>query len=111
MHACLPQVYGLDTPDAFPSVWNGENTFALEQPPVAVDSHVTRWAQDELVQGSYSYQKVYSGSDMCESLATPEWGGRLCFAGQACCQTRVQCVDGALVTGRQAADSVATLLK
>ena len=33
MHACLPQVYGLDTPDAFPSVWNGENTFALEQPP------------------------------------------------------------------------------
>jgi len=26
-------VYGLDTPDAFPSVWNGENTFALEQPP------------------------------------------------------------------------------
>jgi hypothetical protein len=88
-----------------------QEMFALEQPPVAVDSHVTRWAQDELVQGSYSYQKVYSGSDMCESLATPEWGGRLCFAGEACCQTRVQCVDGALVTGRQAADSVATLLK
>ena len=44
-----------------------------------------------------------------DSLAVPEWGGRLCFAGEACCQDRVQCVDGALVTGRQAADTVAAL--
>ena len=86
-----------------------QEMFALDAPPVPVDSHVTRWAQDELAKGSYSYQKVYSGSDMCDSLAVPEWGGRLCFAGEACCQDRVQCVDGALVTGRQAADTVAAL--
>ena len=86
-----------------------QEMFALDAPPVPVDSHVTRWAQDELAKGSYSYQKVYSGSDMCDSLAVPEWGGRLCFAGEACCQDRVQCVDGALVTGRKAADTVAAL--
>ena len=84
--------------------------FALDKIPVPVDSYVTHWAQDELIQGSYSFQKVHSGSDMCDSLAVPEWGGRLCFAGEACCQTRVQCVDGALVTGRNAADNIATLL-
>ena len=86
-----------------------QEMFALDAPPVPVDSHVTRWAQDELAMGSYSFQKVYSGSDMCDSLAVPEWGGRLCFAGEACCQDRVQCVDGALVTGRKAADTVAAL--
>ena len=87
-----------------------QEMFALEKIPVPVDSYVTHWGQDELIQGSYSFQKVYSGSDMCDSLAVPEWGGRLCFAGEACCQTRVQCVDGALVTGRHAADNVATLI-
>lgn len=87
-----------------------QEMFALDKIPVPVDSYVTHWAQDELIQGSYSFQKVHSGSDMCDSLAVPEWGGRLCFAGEACCQTRVQCVDGALVTGRNAADNIATLL-
>ena len=57
------------------------------------------------------YQKVFSGSDMCETLAEPEWGGRLCFAGEACIQDRVQCVDGALVTGRKAADVVAETMR
>jgi hypothetical protein len=87
-----------------------QKMFALDKTPVPVDSYVTHWGQDELVQGSYSFQKVHSGSDMCDSLGVPEWGGRLCFAGEACCQTRVQCVDGALVTGRNAADHIATLL-
>jgi hypothetical protein len=112
-----------------------QEMFALPAPPVPVDSHVTRWAQvskglsfccastvfssktapfcavclaqDQLALGSYSFQKVHSGSDMCDALAAPEWGGRLCFAGEACCQDRVQCVDGALVTGQRAADTVA----
>lgn len=84
--------------------------FALDKTPVPVDAHVTHWGQDELVWGSYSYQKVHSGSDMCDALGVPEWGGRLCFAGEACCQTRVQCVDGALVTGRNAADNIAKFL-
>jgi len=48
---------------------------------------------------------------MCRTLAEPEWGGRLRFAGEACCEERVQCVDGALVSGRRAAKSAAALLQ
>ena len=84
--------------------------FDLAAPPVPVQSWVTRWTQDSLARGSYSFVANGSGSDMCNTLAEPEWGGRLCFAGEACCEERVQCVDGALVSGRRAAASVAALL-
>ena len=52
-----------------------------------------------------------AGSDMCGVLASAEWGGRLRFAGEACCEERVQCVDGALVSGRRAADAIAARLR
>ena len=48
---------------------------------------------------------------MCGVLASAEWGGRLRFAGEACCEERVQCVDGALVSGRRAADAIAARLR
>ena len=65
---------------------------------------------NELARGSYSFVANGSGSDMCNTLARPEWGGRLCFAGEACCEERVQCVDGALVSGRGAAERAKALL-
>ena len=43
---------------------------------------------------------------MATVLSEPVWGGRLLFAGEACSMERMQCVDGALVTGRKAADHV-----
>lgn len=58
--------------------------FDLRERPKPVQSHVTRWTQDELARGSYSFVANGSGSDMCNTLAQPEWDGRLCFAGEAC---------------------------
>lgn len=58
--------------------------FDLRDRPKPVQSHVTRWTQDELARGSYSFVANGSGSDMCHTLAEPEWEGRLCFAGEAC---------------------------
>ena len=84
--------------------------FGLADRPVAAQWAVTRWTADELARGSYSFVANGSGSDMCNTLARPEWGGRLCFAGEACCEERVQCVDGALVSGRRAAERAKALL-
>jgi hypothetical protein len=57
--------------------------FDLHDIPKPVQFHVTRWTQDELARGSYSFVANGSGSDMCNTLAEPEWDGRLCFAGEA----------------------------
>jgi monoamine oxidase len=85
--------------------------FNLDECPSPVQHHVTRWTTDELARGSYSFVATGGGSDMCNTLGSPEWAGRLCFAGEACCEERVQCVDGAVVSGRQAAQDALDFLR
>jgi len=80
--------------------------FKLKETPEPVDSHVTRWGQDEHAYGAYSYFPVGSTFEDVEALAMHEYDGRVYFAGEACSVDGAQCVHGAVVTGNAAAVSI-----
>ncbi|HEV7351735.1 MAG TPA: FAD-dependent oxidoreductase [Brevundimonas sp.] len=69
--------------------------------PVAVQ--VTRWAQDPLALGAYSFNAVGTGAATRRALAGPDWDGRLIFAGEAAAAEHPGTVHGALLSGRAAA--------
>jgi monoamine oxidase len=77
-------VFGQDVPD-----------------PVAIVR--TRWGQDPLAQGAYSYLPVGATTSDIDALAEP-LGTRLFFAGEATQRQHWGCAHGALVSGlREAA--------
>ena len=70
--------------------------------PEVIASTVTHWERDSFARGSYSYAKI--GSDVeeeCNALGAPQ--GRLFFAGEACNSSNMQCVNGAFISGQEAA--------
>ena len=71
--------------------------------PVAVQ--VTRWASDPLASGSYSFYAVGSSPADRQTLARPEGGGALSFAGEACSTDYFGTVHGAYLSGQAAGEA------
>ena len=66
--------------------------------PDPIFTHVTRWRDDPLALGSYSYLPIGSSSDNMRALGEPV-GGHLLFAGEATAPLVYATVHGALVSG------------
>ncbi len=65
--------------------------------------HVTRWEEDELSRGAYAGFTLGTLERHAAALATPEWDGRLFFAGDAVIAEYEGSVHGALLSGKDAA--------
>ena len=77
-------------------------------PLPAVTGHlITRWDNDPVTLGSYSFLKRGTGTELRRPLAATE--GRLFFAGEATDPTYPATVHGALSSGERAAYAVADL--
>ena len=72
-----------------------------------VDCHVTRWEEDPYSKGSYSHMSLGALSRHVDELGRPEWDGRLVLAGEATVLDYEGSVHAALISGRNAAQSVA----
>jgi polyamine oxidase len=57
------------------------------------------WGDSPYSRGAYSCIKVHGGPELIRSLASPAYGGRLLFAGEATDVNRFSYVDGAVATG------------
>lgn len=79
--AALRDMFGAATPD-----------------PIA--AQVTRWANDPLAGGSYSFYAVHSSAADREALAMPEADGAIRFAGEACSTDYFGTVHGAFMSGQ-----------
>jgi monoamine oxidase len=72
--------------------------------PAPVAAQVTRWGQDPLAHGSYSYNPVGTTPGMRDALQGADWGGTLWFAGEACAEGYFGTAHGAVLSGRAVAD-------
>ena len=68
--------------------------------PAPIAAQVTRWANDPLAGGSYSFYAVHSSPAHREALAMPETDGALRFAGEACSTDYFGTVHGAFMSGQ-----------
>jgi len=57
------------------------------------------WSDNPYSRGAYSCIKVHGGPEFIRNLASPAYGGRLLFAGEATDVNRFSYVDGAVATG------------
>jgi monoamine oxidase len=73
--------------------------------PAPVAAQVTRWASDPLAAGSYSFYAVGSIPADRQTLARPEGGGALSFAGEACSTNYFGTVHGAYLSGQAAGEA------
>jgi monoamine oxidase len=73
---------------------------AVPEPEAA---QITRWGQDPLALGSYSFNAVGTDADTRSVLFGEDWGGRLVFAGEAADPEYFATTHGALISGRKAA--------
>jgi monoamine oxidase len=71
--------------------------------PAPRAAQVTRWSQDPLTLGSYSFVAVGASPKMRGALAGEDWDGRLVFAGEATSKDYGGTAHGALLSGRTAA--------
>lgn len=74
--------------------------------PAPLAAQVTRWAQDPLALGSYSYNAVGTSPETRRALAGSDWDGALWFAGEATSAGYFGTAHGALLSGRSAAQGV-----
>lgn len=74
--------------------------------PVPVASQTTRWAQDPLALGAYSFNAVGVSAKTRKALAGSDWEGRLVFAGEAASPRHFGTAHGAVLSGRAAAATV-----
>ena len=65
--------------------------------------HITRWEEDSFSKGAYAGFKLGTLERHAAALATPEWNGRLLFAGDAIISEYEGSVHGALLSGKDAA--------
>jgi monoamine oxidase len=86
--ASLRQMYGAAIPD-----------------PIGVQ--ISRWHQDPMALGAYSFQAVGSTPDMRQALAKP-MGGRIFFAGEATSTDQFGTTHGAFLSGLRAAAEMAS---
>lgn len=81
---------------------DGSTAATVPQPSALVR---TRWAQDPLALGSYSFLPVGADPELRRALAEPV-GGRLHFAGEATSSEAPSTVHGAIGSGERVAGSV-----
>lgn len=74
--------------------------------PAPIAAQVTRWGQDPLSQGSYSFSPVGTTPGMRSALQGPDWDGALWFAGEAASEAHFGTTHGAVLSGRAVADSL-----
>jgi monoamine oxidase len=76
--------------------------------PAPTAWQITRWLQDPLAGGSYSFQAVGQPEDARERLASPV-ANRLFFAGEATSSQYPQTVHGAYLSGLREAEAILAL--
>ncbi|KAG7354556.1 polyamine oxidase [Nitzschia inconspicua] len=76
-----------------------------------ISCHVTRWEEEDLTRGSYSTFCLGTKECHVDSLASPEWDGKLLFAGEPTESEHMGSVHAALMSGKRAADQVLTYLR
>lgn len=76
--------------------------------PAPTSYQITRWAQDPLALGSYSYTPVGATPAHRDDLAAPV--GRMLLAGEACSREYFGTVHGAYLSGVEAATQVMEML-
>lgn len=76
--------------------------------PNPTSALVTRWRADEFARGSYSYLSIDNRPGDRELLAAPV-GSTLFFAGEATSSSNPATVQGALMSGRNAAQALGEL--
>jgi len=74
--------------------------------PAPVDAQITRWGQDRLAFGSYSFNGVGTRSRTRKKLAGNDWEGALVFAGEATSPRYFGTAHGAILSGRSAAKEI-----
>jgi monoamine oxidase len=74
--------------------------------PDPIGYQFTRWSQDDLTLGSYSFNTVGSGPDDRHALARLQRDARLSFAGEACSADYPGTVHGAYLSGVDAARAI-----
>lgn len=77
--------------------------------PAPIAAQITRWSQDPLALGSYSFNAVGTSKKSRAALAGLDWGGRIAFAGEATSATHYGTAHGAVLSGRAAAKAIAAL--
>ena len=75
--------------------------------PAAVQ--VTRWGQDALAGGSYSFNTPGTDAATRTALAGADWDGRIAFAGEAASPDHFGTAHGAVMAGQAAADALTPL--
>ncbi|TVR46633.1 MAG: FAD-dependent oxidoreductase [Rhodobacteraceae bacterium] len=79
--------------------------------PAPIDAQITRWGQDPLACGSYSFNGVGARRRTRKALAGSDWGGALTFAGEAASPRSFGTAHGAIKSGRKAAQQVLKRMK
>lgn len=74
--------------------------------PAPEAAQITRWGQDRLARGSYSYNAVGTSPASRRALAGADWDGALWFAGEATSDEYFGTAHGALLSGRAAARGI-----
>lgn len=77
--------------------------------PEPIDAQITRWGQDRLAFGSYSYNGVGTKSRTRKKLAGKDWGGALIFAGEAASPKYFGSAHGAILSGQSASEDILKL--
>lgn len=77
--------------------------------PAPVGAQITRWGQDRLAFGSYSYNGVGTRARTREKLAGTDWDGALVFAGEAASPRYFGTAHGAILSGQSAAKDIVKL--
>jgi monoamine oxidase len=71
--------------------------------PAPMDAQITRWGQEPLSYGSYSFNAVGTKPATRRALAGPDWDGQLWFAGEACSADHFGTAHGAVLSGQDVA--------
>ncbi|WP_421999497.1 flavin monoamine oxidase family protein [Roseovarius mucosus] len=71
--------------------------------PAPLDAQITRWGQEPLSYGSYSFNAVGTTPATRRALAGPDWDGQLWFAGEACSADHFGTAHGAVLSGQDVA--------
>ena len=79
--------------------------------PAPIATQITRWSQDPLAQGAYSFTATGSTPDSRRALAGWDWDGRLGFAGEAASPDRSGTAHGAVLSGQTAAAGLLSRLR
>ena len=74
--------------------------------PAPLDAQITRWGQEPLSRGSYSYNAVGTTPATRRAMAGADWDGQLWFAGEACSPGHFGTAHGAVLTGRDVARDI-----